>query len=282
MKQILVPTDLSKCAENALRTSAGLARMCGATVHLVHVRYPLKSNGVIGVNDKVDARSEFARKAFNERLAQLAQHRDLKGVQVRTHFVSDRPFWRVLEKKPFANMDLVVIGSHGASGAEELFIGSNAQKLVQVADCPVLVVKQYFDLSKVKKIIFASNFHDEAAAAFKPVKEIIDLLGANTLLIKIITPGNFEDTTHSEKMMGKFVKTVGLDDHSAKIINAKSIETGIYEMVDQTKADLICMETHGRTGLAQLFSGSVAENVVNHAKIPVLTVKVEQPKLNSI
>jgi len=278
MKHILVPTDFSECAEDALKVAAKLARMSGAVLHVAHVYFNVQPTFVYGIEEDDGSITERMRDNIQEQLDVLLSIPEIEGLKVQKHCIMNKPLWGIMDLETLKNIDFIVIGSHGSSGVREFFIGSNAQKLVQAATCPVLVVKQYFDPNKIDKVLFASNFYAQAVDSFKPIKEFIDLADANTNLLKVITPGSFEETGRSEKLMKDFVKSVGLKDHTMGIYNSTSIERGIHAYIDQTKADLVCIETHGRSGMGHWLAGSLAERVVNHADVPVLTMKIEDPE----
>lgn len=278
MNRILVPTDLSDCAENALRTAAGLARMSGAVVHLVHVYADMEPGYLFSAAESVEEQTAKAISDINLQLQQLAGHRDLKGVKVETSCIVDRPLWRVLHGEHGRNTSVVIMGSHGTSGAKEFLFGSNAQRMVQMATCPVLVVKDHFDLSTVKDLVFACNFGQEAIPAFKPIKDFIDLLGTRTHLLKVITPNNFEGSEITNELMARFCEAVALEDYTVNVMNAFTVEEGIAQFMESCPAELLCMETHGREGFSHLISGSIAESAVAHFNGPVLTVNMANVK----
>ena len=89
------------------------------------------------------------------------------------------------------------------------------------------------------------------------------------------TPGNFETTRESISRIKRFAKEFGFENVKAEVYNSTSEENGIIEFAEDIDADLIAMATSGRTGFLHLITGSIAEDVVNHAKRPVWTLRVE-------
>ena len=174
------------------------------------------------------------------------------------------------------NIDLIVMGSHGTSGFSEIFIGSNTEKIVRLADSPVLTIKNEIEDFVVKKMVFASNFFEESYTVFEKIKFFADLYETHLDLLKVITPKDFEPTPISKKLMKNFVEKFELSNYSINIYNAFNIEKGITDFSDETNADLIAIETHGRTGIAHLINGSLAEDVANHIDRPVLSIKMEE------
>jgi len=74
--------------------------------------------------------------------------------------------------------------------------------------------------------------------------------------------------------MNDFMKDVNYDNYSMHIYNDVNVEKGILNFANSVKADLIGMCTHGRTGFAHFFNGSISEDLVNHAIRPVVTFKI--------
>ena len=177
----------------------------------------------------------------------------------------------ILEEDP----DLVVMGSKGSSGMEEVLIGSNTEKVVRTAHCPVVTVKTATDPATIKKIVFASDFREDQDELANQLIALQKLFDADLYLVIINTPGSFETTRESAVRIKRFVNKYAIVGAVAEIYNSYSEEAGIVEFAGDIDADMIAMATHGRTGLAHLFTGSIAEDVVNHAKRPVWTFKTK-------
>ena len=92
------------------------------------------------------------------------------------------------------------------------------------------------------------------------------------MLTKVITPDKFETTAQTEKQIELFRSKSNLRNYSTGIYYAASKDAGIRAAAEISRADVIAMGTHGRNGLAHLFRGSIAEDVVSHASLPVLTI----------
>jgi len=89
------------------------------------------------------------------------------------------------------------------------------------------------------------------------------------------TPGDFQRDYVVKEYMEKFAKKLGLKNYTINIFNDITEEDGIIYFAESIDADLIAMATHGRTGFAHVLAGSIAEDVVGHAKRPVLTFVVK-------
>ncbi|WP_194774474.1 universal stress protein [Pararhodonellum marinum] len=282
MKTILVPFDFSEEAQNALEFAEGLASKINAHLQLVHV---IELPGSQSFNTMGEA--SLGGDQINQiYMIELMDKRKKQMAELRENY-ADRPFkfsTKLLFGNPYAGIskeiaeekaDIVVMGSKGSSGLEEFLIGSNTEKVVRYADCPVITIKKAITVDKISKIVFASDFKEKSNSVMKQLKKIQEMLDADLYLVKINTPSLFESSRTSKKTIAEFAKKHNLDNTHVEIYNSSSEEEGIIEYAEDIDADMIAMATHGRTGFLHLLSGSIAEDVVNHAKRPVWTMKVK-------
>lgn len=158
------------------------------------------------------------------------------------------------------DVDLIVMGSHGASGYKEMFVGSNAEKVVRHSEVPVLIIKEEQGDFKVNNFVFASDFSDEIKAPFQKVVNFANSFGAKLHLLTINTPNNFKSSSVSQKIMNDFIADFKVDNYQTHIYNETNVEKGILNFANSIDADLIGISTHGRKGLAHFFNGSISED----------------------
>ena len=142
MKTILVPTDFSKHAENALKVAAQIAKKNDGEIILLHM-LELSTSG----NDALHTAHDipelmFFKNAALEKLENLENSSYLDDVKVSSLVQFNMAFDGIIENAKKHNVDLVVMGSHGASGFHEMFVGSNAEKVARNSEIPVLVIKK--------------------------------------------------------------------------------------------------------------------------------------------
>jgi len=288
MIQILVPYDFSKMAVHALDFATKLSTTYSKLhISLIHVvELPLNANvGYMGGG--IDPLSDYQNQVyFRELLEQRKKELDqLKKKYTSPKYHLDavvtvgnvfREITTVItDKKP----DLVVMGSSGTSGWEEFWIGSTTEKIVRTAPCPVITIKGETDPSQLKKVVFASSFDEldvDLAARIKNMQQVFD---AQFYFVSINTPGNFITSKQAQHRLDKFIHRYKFVQVHTEIYNSLSEDAGILEFADDIEADLIAMATHGRTGMLHLLTGSIAEDVVNHSKRPVWTLKAAHPKV---
>jgi nucleotide-binding universal stress UspA family protein len=168
-------------------------------------------------------------------------------------------------------VDLVVMGTSSRSALEAFVIGSNTEKVVRNAGCPVLTVHEAPSKSDLKNIVYASSLSDSEQEFSAVVKNTQTLFNAVIHLVRINTPMNFASDHEVKRRMERFARKLHLTNYTINVYNDESEEDGIIHFANSINADLVALATHGRTGLARLLAGSIAEDVANHSQRPVLT-----------
>lgn len=274
MKRILVPTDFSEHAEHALKIAAQIAKKNDSEIIILHMlEFPHQTNDAIFGGVSIPETMLFMQKA-NETLDVISQSSFLDGIPVTEVVKMDKPIHGITQVSKDYNIDLIIMGSHGSSGLEELLIGSNTEKVVRNSEIPVLVIKKDISDFNVQNIVFASDFSEETKKPFERLLNFTESFGAKLHLVTICTPNSFKPTHVIEKAINDFTSHFNLTNYEKHIYNDTNIEKGIINFSNSINADIIGMCTHGRTGFAHFFNGSISEGLVNHAVKPVITLKI--------
>ena len=274
MKRILVPTDFSKHAVYALRVAAQIAKKNNSEIYLLHMlELPHQGSDAVSTGSAIPQIMFFKDMAINK-LETLMESDFLEGINVSEIIQFEKAFDGIMEISKKNNVDLIVMGSHGASGYEEMFIGSNAEKVVRSSEVPVLVIKNETEEFKADKLVFASDFSDEIIKPFAKLVEFATIFNSHLDLVMINTPNSFKSTAVAEKIMTDFLEGTNFTNYSTHIYNDVNVEKGILNYASSVDADLIGMCTHGRTGFSHFFNGSISEDLVNHTVRPVITFKI--------
>lgn len=276
MKKILVPTDFSTQAYNALKVAACIAKKSeDSEILLLHI-LDLPQQGTDSIQKGTPAPEVmFFKNAAEQKLQELALSPIFAGIKVSTSLILDRTAYGVTKTAETNDVDLIVMGSHGASGVKEYFVGSNTQKVVRTSDVPVLVIKGDGEDFKVHDLVFASDFTDNMKESFKKILRLHTMFGTKLHLLMVNTPNNFKPTYVAEEILDEFLKDITETEYDLSIYNDLTVEKGVLNFAKKVDSDLITIATHGRTGLAHFFNGSISEDLVNHSPISVLTLKID-------
>ena len=282
MKTILVPTDFSDQAKYATDLAATLAEKMNAKLILLHV---VEDTSVAMVHYTGElAMPNIEDRLYIYKLIEHAKqefsdiHDQYKGVKIKEEIRVGNPYYSIQEIVSEHKVDMIVMGTKGASGMKEFIIGSNAEKVVRHATCPVLTVHDKVENLNIKKVAFATGLQDVDGQHVDVIKEFKELFDFSVSLVRVNTPNNFQTDRDSLNQLKKYVEQSGLTNCELRIYNDVTEEEGIINFAEEIDADLIVMATHGRTGFAHLIAGSIAEEVVNHTKRPVLTFSMSKKK----
>jgi len=274
MKTILVPTDFSDEAENALKVAAQIAKKHNGEIYLLHMlEIPLQEIDAVSTHADVPE-VMFFMKLAHQRFEEILNSDYLKGVTVHDMVKPDGSFNGIQQICKDYDIDLITMGSHGANGLKEMFVGSNAEKVVRMSDVPVLVIKNTIDEFSIDDIVFASDFKKDNKETYRQATEFAMAFGSQIHLLMVNTASNFTTTKKANQRINEFISDYNFKNYTVNIYNDDSIEKGVLNFSKQIDADLIGISTHGRQGIAHFFNGSISEDLVNHANRPVITFKI--------
>lgn len=276
MKKILVPTDFSQQATYALEVAAQLAKKHDAEIYLLHMlELPvnqIQELGGTGGGQLPEAM--FFMKLAHNKFEEVLEQDYLKGIKVHETVNFHQTFEGIKETCKEQNIDMIVMGSHGASGFKEMFIGSNTEKVVRTSETPVLVIKNEHTNFAVNDFVFASDFKNDNQATYQQAIALAEAFQAKVHLLFVNTASRFVTTAAATERISNFIKDYSFNNYTVNIYNDESVEKGILNFSHEINADLIGISTHGRQGIAHFFNGSISEDLVNHAKRPVITFKI--------
>lgn len=273
MKRILVPTDFSEQAENALKVAIELAKKHNSEIYVLHsMEMPLSLNSSKNPGNLPE--SLFFIKLAEKRFSDLRESDYLKGIVLNEAIGHNEIFEDIRKASKTNNIDLIVMGSNGASGFKEMFVGSNTEKVVRTSDIPVLVIKNNHNKFDVRDFVFATDFSENSRSSLIKANDFAKKVGAKIHLLYVNTPAGFKTSAQAQEIMENFVEGMEIENYSLNIYNDNSVEKGILNFTQYINAQLIGMATHGRKGIAHFFNGSISEDMVNHANMPVITFKI--------
>ncbi|KYG78733.1 universal stress protein [Roseivirga echinicomitans] len=278
MKTILVPIDFSEQSKHALNFAAQLARKGKLQIQAINIIEGPQNHTFNTMGDGFANESEdyFFLKQLLERtkenMANLIGNDAYSGIDIAGSVEIGNPYQSISKAIADHKADLVVMGSKGASGIDEVLIGSNTEKVVRYAKCPVITIKSEVKLHAIQNIVLATSLREEQSRLFVELKKLQALTGAKLHLVKINTTNDFHTQRQMQDEFVRYINDHQLANVHTAIYNETSEEEGILAYAEDVNADMIAIGTHGRTGLLHLLSGSIAEDLVNHSQIPVWTL----------
>jgi nucleotide-binding universal stress UspA family protein len=298
IRRILATTDLSDESLAGVRYAVALAENVGAAVALLHVvefPSPPPMPGMRSVTLSLDD-SEIAEHA-RVRLKTLAKRESKGDLNLTPILRSGNSFYGIITTARERAADLIVIATHGYTGAKRVLLGSTAERVVRHASCPVLTVPartiprrtRKMPPLDLKKILVPIDFSKTSETALPWAASLaaesnaelillhvvekfpIDYVLGRELMNETITPLMKQGEADLKQMAGSLSKSAGRR-VSAVVRDGKPFEE-ICSAAKRLGANLIALTTHGYTGLRRVYLGSTAERVVRHAHCPVLVVR---------
>lgn len=276
IKRILVPTDFSKTAQLAIEHAALLARLFKADLYILHsievmeTIYSIENPAII-LNDLKEVE-----KTASEELNKIASKlKKQHAISVKTICTRGKCYFEILQAVKDQNIDIVVMGTHGAGGFDEYFIGSNAHKTVTMCPCPVMTIQTISKKTGFTNIVLPidDSFHsrqkvDLTIAIANRYGSKIHILGLQ---------GKAGDTDPKKfriklDSVEKAVKKAGLP-YLIKISKGDNLAVTAMNYSKKVKADLIVVLADHESEMSGSFLGAFSKQIINHSRIPVLSIK---------
>ena len=296
IREVLATTDFSEESQSGVRYAVAFAQKLGATVALLHViELPSRLAGMEAVPLACDD-SEWAALA-GAQLKKLAERESKKDFRLTTRLRAGKAFHEICAAAAESSADLIVIATHGYTGAQRVLLGSTAECVVRHAPCPVLTVRQpnatgrvrQTPQLKLRKILVPIDFSNLSKAALPWATFLAKQFRAEIVLLHAVEKFPIDDLLGRELLNHTMVPLMKQSEADLeRIATGLSQSTGVnvaaavregrpYEEIcaaaKALAADLIVLTTHGYTGLKHIWLGSTAERVVRHALCPVLVVR---------
>lgn len=272
IKNILVPTDFSPHANAATAVATDLGQRTKTRLHFLHqMTIPFDWDRISAKKgqqySELIPQIERSRRILNL-VKQKAQNTGLKAQDYLVFTQQTDDFVRHTLSIPH---ELIVMGSRGASGLRETFIGSNAQKVLRKSEVPVLIIKKPNAEWQPKNLVFVSDFNEDISTPFLVVQWLADIYKAGIHLLYVNTPGDFEETPAVVRRIEAFITKTGARQVPYTVYNAKKKEEGIAGFAGSLTSPVIAMvKSRRRKGI---FATSLLEIVANRSEFPILCIQ---------
>jgi nucleotide-binding universal stress UspA family protein len=282
MNKILVPTDLTPTAELGLQLATEIARRCGATVSLVNfTRHPygttFSATGDLAM--KTDPEEDLytiellkARKAQMEEL--VAKYRTPE-FQMEIAIVDDKFKSGIDEYLRSENIDLIVMGTSGEENAKEAFTGNHTEQAIKVSACPVLSVRDGFNVDQFKIMVIAVTVisDNRLADGIMPLKQLAECFNSQVHLVHVRN-SNSDSTLVLHEYFNKIAQIAGLTNYKVRVLDGGDIAESLTQYAQDVDAGLIAVIKNTREGIFRIFSRSVSDRLFKEESGPVVTVKL--------
>ena len=286
--KLLLSTDGSEFSEGAVRETINLAKACASKVLALTV---------VESNPEYEALApqliEKAEKNARQHLESIKSRASKEGVDCELIIrQGEDPYKYIAEEAEKNKADMIIMGRRGRTGLKRLMMGSETARVIGHASCNVLVVPRAARL-ELRNILTATDGSKFSDAAASEAICIAKRTGSRLIAVSAVPSESISpmDITHAQMQKDLISqKEFETAENDVKAVKKIAEEEGVkveglilsgmpYEAIVETakekRADIIVIGSHGRTGLARLLMGSVAERVIGHADCAVLVVKIK-------
>ena len=270
MKKILIPTDFSDTANKARDYAIQLAQLIDAEIILLntyHIPYSGASLGTLINIDRIAL--EESEKAMNLQLEYV--HSNYSNIKISTLCLSGLLVDSVSRMGENNEVDLIVLGTTGASGAIENMLGSNASALVSNVNVPMITIPKEANLNFPKHIVAANDLIDSGEEKiFDVLKELaVETYSTIDFLFIVNEEGQAKNKINRLKAAA-FDSKFDAQYHPFHFKESENIGKGILDYIENKDFDLLVVVAHQRSFWEGLFHKSIAKYLVKNAKLPIL------------
>jgi nucleotide-binding universal stress UspA family protein len=266
--KIVVPTDFSDYSRIAVQYALAFARQTNAELMLLHV---LPSLGPTAGHLPADflkqemvewTENEFSRLmaevntdglALTHELAYGAGVEDIIDTFARTHAI-----------------DLIIMGSKGASGLKKILVGSNTVAVINNSSIPVLVVPEHAAIVPITRLLYASDLKNitEEVKVLLPFAKLLQV----AISILHVPPLEYFHRIDTERLIHDLKQETAYDYIGVELMAGEDTVNVIEQYAAASHGEILAMFTHPCSFLEQLFSKSITREIAWHSKVPLLVI----------
>jgi len=271
MELIIAGVDFSDNSINCLEHALTIARKASADVVMVWVNIPSMSKNLLSEKN-TDINQVIAEK-FDDLVRKYQP--TMPNSKIEYTIRRGKVYKEIANLAKERDADLILVGTHGTSGYDPFWIGSNANKLISIAPCPVITIRLGVDVQRnLTKIVLPLDDSTETRQKVATTTDMAANFDAEVMILGLYTSSvdhyrNLIDS-YSEQVVKHFVKHN--IKHSVHTVEAGNVTKATIEFAMEHEANLIAIMTEQTTSAMNLWLGPYAQQMVNQSPIPVLSV----------
>ena len=278
MKKILIPTDLSPNAGNAIRYALNFCKNFPAELIFLHATHPMLDlpDTSLEFYDPIVFQDEkeqlnFVRANLNKIFEEekIDQEKLNFSIELRIGFAADE-IVRVGEE---FNCDLIIMGTQGATGLSKLFLGSITYSVIKKTEIPVLAIPSNYSYKAIDKIVFATDYEGISnKKTLTPLFDLANAFDAKVLMFHAIEAKEPIAAYIEELQVWKTEKNFHHIKHTNSIATCDDVTQGIVEFADENDASIIAMIPHSYNFFTNLIHKSKTKEIALESKVPLLVL----------
>jgi len=271
MKTILVPTDFSKCANNAMIYALEVAQRTEAKIVALYVVYPNEGvdNNVYDafwIDDYIKQRHQ-SMKTWAKRFAK-SEH--LRAVKIETECRVGFPAATIVHAAEDLKADMIIMGTTGASGLRGVLLGSVAANVLSGSKIPVLIVPKKASFRNHARFVFATDFRMHLNQhTLNILKTALNIQHTGLDVVHVFQKSGVEPKKAAEESLSK---KLGNIPHAFHYLHNPNVAQAVSDFVESTNANGVVAVSHEHSLLHKLFSESISRSLAHRTTVPLLVL----------
>ncbi len=272
MKTIIAAVDFSDCSINALEHAVSIAKHSSSNLLMIWVNNPYTTKTILS-SDMSDDLVEEVEHQFTKLINKYSP--ELPDTKIDYIIREGKVYREVVNQARESEAWLLVAGTHGSSGFEELWMGSNANRIVTAAPCPIITIRTGVEISRsLETIVMPMDSTMETRQKVPFTCELAQAFNAEVHILAIYTTSIEEVRSRVltyAKQAGKYLKENGVKFQIVEL-DAENLSSTTMEYGKKVNANLISIMTEQEKTAINLWLGPYAQQLVHHSPIPVLSI----------
>lgn len=276
MKKILLPTDFSDNAFNAIQYAVQLFENEACIFYLLNTytpvlydtEYILYSPSQLSLDEIYRNNSQKGLKKVENKINQKFQNPNHTIEKISSFNLLNE---EILEQVKEKEIDLVIMGTQGATGAEEILFGTNTVHAIKKTKVPLLAIPSNFEFVQPKNILFPTDYDiNYTAKHLQLLKDLADTFNSKLHILHVIFGNPLEEKQeNSKKILGEYFQEIR---HQFYSIEKNTVTEGIYDFQEENSIDLLAMISNKHSFFENLLFRPVINDIGFHVKIPFLVI----------
>jgi len=287
IKKMLIPVDFSGTGIKVLDQAILMAEKTNAEITLITVlEGPFSYMGPDDIRKSVYKNQKYEKQIFDEadrNMKELQEKLIKAGVSKVNYLIKagGTPYKKILLMAKQTKADIILMGTHGVSGFREFAMGSNTFKVVSEAHCPVLSIQKHTKKTGFKSILLPFRDKPHSREKVDYAISIAKIYGATLHILGVSydpASAKVKKIPLEAQQIKRIAEKQGVN-CTEEVVHGNYLANLIFEHAKRVNADLlVVMSDLDKMNISEYIIGPVIQQIVNHSKIPVLTI---HPIINS-
>ncbi len=277
IKRILIPVDFTETSELAITEAITIANAVDAEIYILHVvEYNEYYFSVVPETQVMLPPLISLEKAVKTKMEGMSEKIKKKsGLSPKVFVTTGQVHSEVIDFSKKKKIDLIIMGTHGASGFREVFIGSNAQHIVTLSSVPVITMRMKKSKAEFRNILIPIDSSLHSREKVNLAITIADLFKSKIHLLGLTDSKDIDEQNKINIKLDSIKKVSNMHklDHKSVVVQGKSLAKAAMDYANRNKCDLIVINTGHESDITGIFLGAFAQQIVNHSKVPVLSFR---------